>query len=60
MHLCHPTKSLVSALQASQRISRRKAANGGIAGGDTGELGWVPGGGRAAADDGLGWVPGRR
>lgn len=43
MHLCHPTKSLVSGLLASQRVSRRKqAANGAIPGLEASELGWTP------------------
>lgn len=55
MHLCHPTKQLVSDLQASQRISRRKnLANGGGEAPQSEELGWVPGG---AAADPRGWVP---
>ena len=53
MHLCHPTKSLVSGLQASQRVSRRrKAANGNTE--VSGDMGWTP----ASAADGPGtWQP---
>lgn len=64
MHLCHPTKSLVSSLQASQRLSQRlkqkqKDSNGAGGGGD--ELGWTPGGAAAnggGRDEGPGgWMP---
>jgi len=71
MHLCHPTKSLVTSLEASQRMSRRqKSANG--AADAVKDMGWVPGAARAAdgpggwvppvggGDGGLGWTPGRR
>ncbi|WVN89278.1 uncharacterized protein L203_104499 [Cryptococcus depauperatus CBS 7841] len=54
MHLCHPTKTLVQGLQASQRVSRRRAkrqaadANGG------GDMGWTPG---AVGGPDVGWMP---
>lgn len=54
MHLCHPTKSLVSSLHASQRVSRRSGTLNGAAGQDSSELGWTPGAARA---DPRGWVP---
>lgn len=56
MHLCHPTKSLVSSLNASQRVSRRqKSVNGaGAAGGD---MGWTPGAAAARSDGPGGWMP---
>lgn len=50
MHLRHPTKSLVSSLHASQRLSRRKAAaNGETAAGE--DMGWTP---SAAKENGFG------
>ncbi|KAK1922186.1 splicing factor [Papiliotrema laurentii] len=67
MHLRHPTKSLVSSLNASQRLSRRKAA---ASGQDTvgEEMGWTPsaarangGGGGSWRDGGdVGWKPTRQ
>ncbi|WVQ74366.1 hypothetical protein IAR50_003966 [Cryptococcus sp. DSM 104548] len=64
MHLCHPTKSLVGALQASQRVSRRRnrskpqqVENGG------GDMGWTPdaaGQGWMPPAEDLGWMPGDR
>lgn len=57
MHLCHPTRSLVSALQASQRVSRRRAHKGAEV--DSGGMGWTPA--VAAGGEGdLGWMPERR
>lgn len=57
MHLCHPTRSLVSALQASQRVSRRRAHKGAEV--DSGDMGWTPA--VAAGGEGdLGWMPERR
>lgn len=57
MHLCHPTRSLVSALQASQRVSRRRAQKGAEV--DSGDMGWTPA--VAAGGEGdLGWMPERR
>lgn len=57
MHLCHPTRSLVSALQASQRVSRRRAHKGAEI--DSGDMGWTPA--VAAGGEGdLGWMPERR
>lgn len=63
MHLCHPTKSLVSSVHASQRVSRRsKLGNGGGDGPEAAELGWTPGAARSRGpggrDDG-GWGPDR-
>lgn len=67
MHLRHPTKSLVSSLNASQRLSRRKAA---ASGQETvgEEMGWTPsaarangGGGGSWRDGGdVGWKPTRQ
>ncbi|EIW71908.1 splicing factor U2AF 35 kDa subunit [Tremella mesenterica] len=53
MHLCHPSKSLVSSLQASQRLSRRRNANNG--GTDDQDLGWTPS--VAAVGE---WRPGKK
>lgn len=48
MHLCHPTKSLVTSLQSSQRMSRRKAAEAGQDDKDAGgHMGWTPGAAKA-------------
>ncbi|CAD6584010.1 MAG: hypothetical protein TREMPRED_003713 [Tremellales sp. Tagirdzhanova-0007] len=56
MHLCHPTKSLVSSLHASQRVSKRaKGANG--AGGGGGDMGWTPSAAVARDDGPGGWMP---
>jgi splicing factor U2AF subunit len=55
MHLRHPTPSLVSSLNASQRLSRRKAAaNGEVKVGE--EMGWTP---SAAKANGGGWQSNR-
>ncbi|WVQ66647.1 hypothetical protein V865_002052 [Kwoniella europaea PYCC6329] len=75
MHLCHPSKSLVKSLEASQRLSRKKKSENGGAVEENGGMGWVPGGGgggeprddgpggwqpRGREDGDLGWVPSRR
>jgi splicing factor U2AF subunit len=67
MHLCHPTKSLVSSLNASQRMSRRQVAEGAEGATGGGDLGWTPGAAkvlqtveRNGGGGELGWVPGRR
>jgi splicing factor U2AF subunit len=56
MHLCHPNKSLVSSLQASQRLSRRKAGADADAA-VQGDMGWTPSAARAGGDGPGGWVP---
>ncbi|RSH91401.1 hypothetical protein EHS25_009700 [Saitozyma podzolica] len=58
MHLCHPTKSLVSSLHASQRVSRRKAGDDPAAG--QGDMGWTPSAARSGGGGGGGgdaWTP---
>lgn len=76
MHLFHPSKSLVASLQASQRLSRRKAAASGKGADANQDMGWTPSSATVGRDDGpggwqppssdrdrngdLGWVPGRR
>lgn len=63
MHLFHPTKTLVTSLQASQRMSRRKQAAKGELNAGGGDLGWTPsaaragGGGSGGGDDV--WRPSR-
>ncbi|KAE8539290.1 hypothetical protein D1P53_004388 [Cryptococcus gattii VGV] len=54
---CKREGSLVSALQASQRVSRRRAQKGAEV--DSGDMGWTPA--VAAGGEGdLGWMPERR
>jgi splicing factor U2AF subunit len=66
MHLSHPTKSLESSLEHSQRLERRKqASGGGRAGGNApnlppvSNLGWVPPSLQQSAPEGGagGWQP---
>ncbi|KAJ9119391.1 hypothetical protein QFC24_005624 [Naganishia onofrii] len=67
MHLSHPTKSLESSLEHSQRLERRKQSSGGAAGAPSGNganlpptsnLGWVPPSLQTAPEGGPGgWQP---
>jgi hypothetical protein len=52
MHLFHPTKTLVTSLQASQRMSRRKQAARGELNAGGGDLGWTPSAARSAGQTG--------